>query len=345
MIVRAEALDALGGAIFEAAGAPSDSASLVSRALVDANLAGHDSHGVIRIPEYLSMIKDGRLKPAARPTMAVDQPSAVLVDGGWGFGQVTATFAVDEAVARARTHAVAAVGLIRANHLGRLGAYMEAGAAAGCVTLAWVGGLRGPQQAVPFGGAKPAYGTNPFAAGFPLAGEDPMLVDFATTAVAGGKVMVARAAGQAVPPGCIVDSAGRPTTNPDDFFNGGALLPFGAHKGFGLAVLAELLGQVLTGADETGREVGEQDAFARAGALFVAIDAGIFRSTEQTAENARRSIQRIREIPPAPGFDRVRTPGEPEADAHRTRSAQGIDLPPATWEELQSAARSVGVAI
>ena len=340
---QAHDLQDLGERIFRAANVPDDIARIVTSALVDANLSGHDSHGVIRIPDYVEGVRRGTVRPAARPRVLTQRAATALVSGEWGFGQPAGLAAIDEAVARARQYGVAAVGVVRCNHLGRIGAYVERAAAAGCAAVAWVGGF-GRWRAVPYGGSRPALGTNPLAAGFPLRGEEPVVVDMATTAVAVGKIMVAQAAKKDLPPGSIVDSQGRPTTDPVDFFQGGALLPFGAHKGYGLAVLTELLGQALTGADAHGGDGGGGEVFRHSGALFCAIDVGAFRPADETTAAAERIAGRLRSIPPAAGFERVYTPGEPEARTRRERARAGIELPWDTWRAILATAESAGIS-
>ncbi|HEX4835226.1 MAG TPA: Ldh family oxidoreductase [bacterium] len=341
---RVQDLQELAVRIFRAVETPADTAQIVASALVDANLAGHDSHGVIRIPDYVERIRRGDVRPMARPRVLAHRAATALVSGEWGFGQLAGLAAIDEAVTRVREYGVAAVGVVRCNHLGRVGSYVERAAAAGCVAGVWVGGF-GRGRAVPHGGSRPALGTNPLAAGFPVHGEDPVVVDFATTAVAVGKIMVAHAAKKHLPPGSIIDERGRPTTDPADFLKGGgALLPFGGHKGYSLAVLAELLGLALTGADAYGTDGGGGDVFRHAGALFWAIDVGAFRPAEEAEAAAERIAGRLRAIPPAAGFDRVYTPGEPEARTRRQREQDGIALPGETWRAIVAAAESVGVS-
>jgi hydroxycarboxylate dehydrogenase B len=339
---RAEALTALGASIFAALGAPEDIARIVAGSLVDANLTGHDSHGVLRIPQYAQRIREGKVRPAARPRFVEGRRATGLVSGEWGFGQLAGRLATDEAVRRAREFGIGAVGAVRCNHLGRMGEYMERAAEQGCVASVWVGGL-GQRAAVPHGGRRPTLGTNPIAVGFPVAGEHPVVVDFATTAVAAGKIMVARASHRPLPPGCIVDKDGRPTTNVEDYYAGGALLPAGAHKGFGLSVAAELLGQALTGADAINDAPGKEPVHNHSGAFFIAVDPGIMRPAEDAAAQARRIVDRVRAIPPADGVDRVRTPGQPEVESRRERSAAGFDIPDDTWRAIVDCAQSVGL--
>jgi hydroxycarboxylate dehydrogenase B len=337
-----DTLRTLAARVFGALGTPEDVASLVAGSLVEANLTGHDSHGVLRIPQYVQQVRAGFVKVEARPRVLGARGAAALVSGEWGFGQLAGLAAVDQAVRHAREYGVGVVGLVRCNHLGRLGELAERAASAGCAAMIWVGGL-GP-RAVPYGGSRPALGTNPMAFGFPVRGEHPAVLDFATTAVAAGKVMVARAARKAVPPGWIVDGQGRPATDPEEFFNGGALLPFGGHKGYCLSVFGELLGQALTGAEQLDDIAQAGNDHRHSGALVCAVDAGALRPADETSTAARGIVDRLRAVPPAPGVERVLTPGEPEARARRARVAAAIEVPEDTWGSIIAAAESAGLA-
>jgi hydroxycarboxylate dehydrogenase B len=245
--------------IFTAAGAPADLATEMADALVGANLAGHDSHGVIRIPAYVRMIAEGQLDPKARPEVIKETASTALVDGKWTFGHVAAKFGTSVAIKKAKEAGAAAVSIVRANHIGRLGQWASQAAAEDVIAMVVVGGGSGGSRggrgsAAPFGGAEPAFSTNPIAIGMP-GGEMPdMLIDFATTVVAEGKLQVARAKDVPVPPGSILDKDGNPTTNANDFYNGGMLLPFGGHKGYALAMFVEMLGGAFSPGDEINGE-------------------------------------------------------------------------------------------
>lgn len=337
----AHALEVLGTRIFEAAGAPPDTAQTVAAMLVEANLKGHDSHGVLRIPQYVDRVKSGQIRPAARPKVLAERGATSLVSGEWGFGQPAGVVATDEAVRHAREYGIGAAGLVQCNHLGRVGVYVERAADADCAAMVWVGGL-GTRPAVPHGGSRSALGTNPISLGFPVQDEHPVVLDYATTAIAVGKIMVARAAGKPLPPGLMIDRNGQPTTDPGDFYNDGALLPFGGHKGYALSVLSELLGQALTGSECHDPGTAE-DVFRRAGALFVAIHLGAFRPLEEAKEAARHVVVRLRKVPPAPGVESVQTPGEPEARTMRQRLAGGVEIADATWRSIAAAAAALGV--
>jgi LDH2 family malate/lactate/ureidoglycolate dehydrogenase len=342
---NAEQLRRVSRAAFVATGAPEDIAARVADALVDANLTGHDSHGVIRIPQYVNGIAAGEIDVQARPEVLRETAVSALVDGRWTFGQVAAERATQVAVAKAREAGMATVGLIRAHHIGRLGEYSEMASAQGVILMVFAGGFEGGHGAAPFGGKQIAFGTNPLSFGLP-AGERPdVMVDFATTAVAAGKIRVAMAKGEQLPEGMIADKEGRPTTNPADYFDGGFLLPAGGHKGYGLGVVIELLGQALTGADTTAEANLGGPFYRRSGSLFVALNTGLFRPQEEYSLAADRVVERIKAIAPAPGFQEVLLPGEPELRARWRRVNEGIGVAEATWEAIKACTAPLGVDV
>ncbi len=263
-----EQLHAAASKIFRAAGADEENTKIVVDHLIDANLTGHDSHGVIRIPSYVRAIKQGQLAPAARPAVVRETAAMTLIDAQNTFGQVSALFATDAVVAKAREHGVAVAGTFHGNHIGRVGYYPTRAAAQGVALLVAYGALG--RSAVPFGGRSGALGTNPISFGFPVEGDEPFLLDFATTAIAAGKVSVARDKHEQLPPNTLLDKDGQLTTDPNALSQGGALLPFGGHKGYALSVMATLLSSALVrGGDEAPREPalgGEGSGGSQAGA-------------------------------------------------------------------------------
>lgn len=323
--------------IFEAAGTPSDLAGQMAEILVESNLAGHDSHGVIRIPAYVKAIKEGNIIPDARPEVVEEKGGSALVDGNYGFGHIAAAFATDVAVRKAKANQAAVVSVVRCNHIGRLGEWGSRAARQGVIALVTVGGSGGPGIAAPFGGAARALSTNPISVGVPAGDEEAMLVDFATTGVAEGKVQVARAKGAQLPPGVLLDREGKPSTNPEDLYNGGMLLPFGGHKGFGLAMVVELLGAALTPGQNYNRD-GHSG-----GAVILAVDAATFRPLNEFEAAADATLRRVKAIPPAPGVSEVLLPGEPEQRSKAERLKNGIPIAEATWNAIVEAARGLGL--
>lgn len=339
----AESLRKMSEAIFVAAGASQANAARVTEAMIKANLAGHDSHGVQHVPGYVKRVEQGQIKAAGTPRILRETATTALMSGGWTFGHVGAGQATQLAIAKAQQHQIAAVSLVEADHIGRLGEYGEMGEAAGIIVIALTGTGQKTAAQVPFGGREKLLGTNPIAMGFP-AGEHPgVVLDFATTVVAAGKLAVAQAKGQPVAPGMLIDAEGRPTTDPSILGKGGAMLPFGGHKGYALALAVELLGRVLGGGE--AHAAGNTTPLAEAGSLFIAIDPGAFRPAAEYAASAAALIDRVSTSAPAEGFSEVMVPGEPERRSRQQRGQAGIPLPDATWQELVATANRFGVAV
>ncbi len=351
-IVEPEALEVLGTEVFVALGTPGDVGREVAAHLVRANLAGHDSHGAIRIPQYATMIAQGTIRPASRPTITRERGAAMLVDAGDGFGQFATAFALERGMERAADLGAAVVTLRRANHIGRVGDYTEKAARRGYVAEVTVGAAGpGIGGAAPFGGAARFLGTNPWSLGVPTGGE-PVVVDFATTVVAEGKVRVARAKREPLPPGCIVDKAGQASTDPEDFYAGGMLLPFGGHKGYCLALAAALFGGLaaigesdpsMAGAAAPPTDKGEGDRIA--GVFMLVVDPGAFGDREAYTAAVARVTASLKRVPTAPGVPEVLLPGEPEARTRVQRQREGIALPDDTWEAIAQVASGAGVAM
>jgi hydroxycarboxylate dehydrogenase B len=345
-LVSPDVLRAAGTRIFGAVGAPDEIAARVAHSLVGANLAGHDSHGVIRIPSYVRAVRSGEVIPDASPELVRETEVSAVVDGGWAFGQLTAERATRVAMDKAREHGIAVVAAVRCTHIGRLGEYAEMGAAEGMIVFLAAGGLTGKRgQVAPYGGGRGVLGTNPLAFGFPGGSDEfpVLLADFATSAVAAGKIMVARAKGAPLPPGSIQDAEGRPSTRADDYASGGSLLPFGGHKGYGLMVVVELLGRVLTGSSGYAENGRGGDVYGQSGTLVLAMDPGLFRDRAEYDRDADATLRRIKGIPPAPGIDEVLLPGEPERRARADRERSGVPVEEATLEAIRETAASVGL--
>jgi uncharacterized oxidoreductase len=333
--VAPDELRSLGQDIFVGAGVPIETARQVADSLVGANLAGHDSHGVIRVPTYVELVRGGRIVATAHPELMHETASIAAVDGHWAFGQLTARQSMAIAIAKARDSGIAAVSAVACNHIGRVGEWVEMAADEGLIGFATVAIYGFGLSAAPYGGAERAMSTNPIAFGLPSATRGNVVADFATTTVAEGKLQVARAKGVDVKPGCIIDAHGRPSNSPQDFYDGGAMLPFGAHKGYGLAVVSQLLSLALTGA--LGAAQGELSS----GALFVCMDPGAFGPRAAYGQAADTLLGQIKAVRPAPGFDEVLLPGEPEQRA-RAAHADGVLVDDVTWGKLQELRKTTG---
>ncbi len=332
--------------IVEAVGTPPDNAAIVAQLLVGSHLAGHDSHGIQHLPRYVQEVRAGEIVAQARPQVMRETASTALVGGNWAWGHVTADFVTRLGIRKARESGVALISAVEVNHIGRLGEYVDQAAREGVVGVLVSGGnAEELATAAPYGGRKALLAPNPIAIGFPVAEEPPLIVDFATTRVAGGKVALAKAKGESVPLGWIIDSAGEPSTHPDDYYNGGALLPFGEHKGFGIMVAIEILGRILAGADAFADTPHGGTYFRHVGITLIAIDSGVFSSVGDFGRRTAELAARGRAVPPADGFERVLMPGDFEHANTLARRTAGIEIPEATWEEMCQTAASLGVVI
>ena len=311
--------------------------------LIEANLTGHDSHGVGMLPRYADAYLQGGLRPNATVTTVLDAGAMLRLDGNAGFGQVIGAQAMDLGIARARSLGSCVVALGNAHHLGRIGAWAEQAAAAGLVSMHFVNVIsRG--IVAPHGGADARFGTNPFCAGVPLTGRPPVILDFATSMIAQGKTRVAMNKGERVAPGCLIDDQGRPTQEPRFSVTPpfGALLTFGGHKGFGLAVMCELLG----GALASGMTQRDDDASQRRvlnGMFSVLIDPAALTDRSAFEAEAQAFIDWVKASPPRDGFDDIRIAGEPERAWRAQRSAEGVPVDATTWQEILAAAGKLGV--
>jgi len=340
-IFTADQLRRVGRAIFEAAGTPPEVARRVSDSLVTNNLMGHDSHGVIRITAYLDMIREGRIVPRAQPEVVKETPTTALVDGHWAFGQVVAAQGMEIAIAKAREQHISAVGLFHCPHIGRVGEYPAMAADQGMIGITVCNSRPPGGNTAPFGGRKPFFSTNPLALAVPAGEHPPMLLDFATSVVAEGKVRVARNRGKQIPEGWIIDAEGCPSTNPQDLYEGGALLPFGRHKGYGLALFIDLLGGALTGAGCTSMS----DYDGGNGTFMIVIDIENFRPLEEFRVYVDRLFASLKQVPLAPGFEEILIPGEIEYRTQAQREREGIFVEELTWTQIVEAAGGLGVEV
>jgi len=325
-------------AIMRGGGCGEGEAPTIARRLVDSNLVGHDSHGVLRVPRYLDWIKDGTLRPNTAPTIVFDSDTIAIIDGNRGFGQVTGEFAAKLGIAKAREKGIAMIGLRNVGHLGRVGDWADIAAEAGLVSLHFLN-TSGAQRVAPFGGSDRRLSTNPITIGVPVDGADPVVLDVTTSMVAEGKLMVALNKGERVPEGWIIDKDGRPTTSPKDFYDGGALLTVGEHKGSGLSIVTDLL----AGAVSTGKSSDADDPILRNNMLSIYIAPAVYDAEGGVAREARRFVDFVKASSPAKPGEPVLAPGDVERRNRGARRRSGVPIDDKTWADLLAAAASVGI--
>ncbi len=339
-LVPAEQLHALTTRIFATRGVPEEDAAWVATLLVRANLRGHDSHGVIRVPHYVRALQAGEVNP--RPDVRVERqtPVLALVDGDLGFGQVVARQGTAIAVEKARGQGLSAVTLKRTNHIGRLADWAEMAAAQGLIAMVWANAPMSLNVA-PWGGAARRLGTNPHAIAIP--GPDGTVAlshDFATSVVAEGKLKVKFNRGEAVPPGVMLNGRGQPSTDPREYYSDppGVLLPAAEHKGYGLALAIEVLAGILSGTGAARPTPGP----VQNGTLIVCLDPTRFLPAAEFHRQVAELFRFVRSAPLAPGAKEILIPGEPEARLEQERRAGGIPLDDETWRQLEACAAGVG---
>jgi uncharacterized oxidoreductase len=335
-------------AIFRDAGVPDGEARTVATSLVGANLRGHDSHGVMRVAQYVGFLRDGIYKTGVALKIEHETPAVVVCDGQWGFGQVQAHRLLELIVPKAKALGLAAGTAREVGHIGRLGEYAEAAADRGLILIATVNNCGAGQRVAPPGGVAPRLGTNPLCAAVPTGeGHDPVVLDFGTSVVAEGKVRVYHINKRPVPEGWLLDPEGRPTTDPSVLYNPplGSILPMGgaqAYKGFGLALVLDLLAGGLTG----GRSSHPGAPPARGNnVVFLALDPDRFAGRDALAREASQLVDYLRDTPRAPGVDAITLPGDPERRTLARRTAEGIPIEDAHWAKLVELAGSLGTPV
>lgn len=319
-----------------------DEIDLVADNLIEANLTGHESHGIGMLPRYARAFIEGGLRPNMHAVTRLDAGTLLALDGQAGFGQVIGREAMQQGIARAREHGSCVMALANAHHLGRIGAWAEMAVAQGLVSVHFVNVISRPIVA-PFGGRDARFGTNPFAVGIPVPGREPVVLDIATSIVAQGKTRVAYNKGEALSPGLLLDDQGQPTTDPKFGVVEplGALHTFGEHKGYGLALACELLGGALAGALAVHGPAGGQQRVLN-GMLTFLLDPQRLTAADVFGPEMQAFLDWVRASPPRDGVDRVRVSGEPERETRARRLADGIPIDPTTWNELLQATASLG---
>jgi uncharacterized oxidoreductase len=331
--------------IFSSAGSRADFASKVAHHLVMANLKGHDSHGVGMVPAYVGNIRAGNLRMDAEAEVIRDTGAVMLVDGKCGFGQVVGSQATQMAIDRVRETGLVCMGVRNCHHLGRIGSYGEQCGEAGFVSMHFVNVVGHGPLVSPFAGRDRRMSTNPFCCVVPRASEAPIVLDMATSAVAQGKVRVAYMKGAEVPPGSLIDHQGNSTNDPKVMFEEpfGSLGPFGLHKGYGLAVMCELLGGGLAG-EWTAQPGNPRENTIVNHMLMFVLDPAAFGGIERFASEVDAMVDYLHETTPAEGADKVRIPGEPEREAVADRTAHGILIDDNSWSGIVKAAAAAGLS-
>jgi uncharacterized oxidoreductase len=337
--------------IFQAEGCSADEAERIARNLVGANLTGHDSHGVLRTPRYVSWLRAGQVKAGQSLQIVTDTPAFALADGCFGFGQTIAPQSVELGIAKARQGGVAIIAVRNSGHIGRVGDWAEMAAEAGIVSIHFVN-VAGSQLVAPFGGVERRISTAPFTVGFPVAGDEPVILDFATSLVAEGKVMVAASGGKPLPPDVLIDTNGNYTNDPRVLYGDtldahntetrtgiGAIRAMGDHKGSGLALICELLAGALTASGCCGP--GER-TLANGMLSFYINPGGLGLADAMTAE-AKRYLDWVKASRPADPDGEVLLPGEPERRKREQRLREGIPIPEDGWASICEVARRANI--
>jgi len=322
-----------------AAGCPVSVATRVAYALVESNLVGHDSHGVMRIPAYIDAIRAGTLIPTGAINVVAETPSTTLLDCGWNFGHVGAAHGMELAIEKARVQGLGMTVLRHCDHTGRIGEYVVMAAQHGMIGQVFCNGSSPGGLVAPFGGTQRALGANPIAWGIPGGDTEPIFLDFATAAVAHGKIEVAADKGELLPEGFILDKFGRPTRDPRDALDGGVILPFGGHKGYALGVLIELIGGGLSGVGFPLVPGYRWDQ----GTVLLAVNVETFQPLAAFKQMISEFKTHLKSLPPAPGVDEILLPGEMEWQTKRKRVREGIPFPETTWKRIVEVAALFGI--
>jgi uncharacterized oxidoreductase len=347
LLIDAAELTAKTQRVFAAAGSAESEAEIIADHLVEANLKGHDSHGVGMIPSYLRNLGGGKVKPNEPGRIVSDSGSMVVYDGERGYGQIVARAATELAIERAKANGVAVVALRNAHHIGRVGTYGELCAAAGLVSLHFVNITDQRPAVAPWRGSDGRFGTNPLCIALPGPAPDrPIIADMATSRIAMGKVRVARNKGEEIAPGTLLDSDGKPTTDPHVMYRRprGALMTFGEHKGYALAFICEMLAGAVTGSGTMRPERQDAESVTN-GMLMIAIDPARLVDRAWLLDEIAAMSGYITDSPSARPGEPVLIPGDPERANRARRLKDGVPIDEETWREIAVAARGLNVLI
>ncbi|MEX2120940.1 MAG: malate/lactate/ureidoglycolate dehydrogenase [Pirellulales bacterium] len=328
-------------AVFAAAGSQPPEPERIAHYLVESNLVGHDSHGVIRVASYVQWLREGKVLANRSLNVVLENECLAVVDGQFGFGQTVGEAAVRLGIAKARRQGVSVVALRNCGHLGRIGDWPALAAESNQVSLHFVNTSGAGLLVSPFGGIERRLSANPIAAGVPMPGTWPLVVDISTSSVAEGKIRVALNKGVAVPDCCIIDSQGEPTNDPRVFYANppGAILPFGGHKGYGLCLLADVLAGALTGNGCTAPGVTRLSN----GMLSIYLDLNFFGEEKSILDEVQRFVRFVKSSRPATPDGEILVPGEVEELSRARRLEQGIELDDTTWSQIVQTCRTLNM--
>ena len=329
--------------LFIQAGSAQDEAEQIAEHLVEANLRGHDSHGVGMIPAYIKHLSEMAVTPNRKPELVSDLGALMAFDGGMGYGQPVANAVMDAAGDRAQDLGAVVVSLRNVQHVGRIGAYGERLARRGFLSIHFVNAVYAQPCVAPFRGSDARLMTNPICVTVPReAGALPIVLDFATSAIALGKVRVALNKGVETPINTLIDHKGQPTRAPQAIFGEprGAIMPFGLHKGWGLALIAEILGGALAGG---GTQAGERRPGLVNGMFSIVVDQGRLARGSQFFDEVSELVDYVKASPAADPAEPVLVPGDPEQITMAERKANGVPIDANSWREILGAAKAVGL--
>ncbi len=321
-ISSADAIDRVSRALCHC-GCPAETAMVTAHHLVDASLCGMESHGLMRVLQYVEQFKSGYMAVDAKPLFSKTSLGSYEIDGQSAIGILSMEMGVIEGCRMAKENGISAIAIRGAGHTGILGKFAEKAADQGCMMIIIGGGNRKKwAQVAPYGGRRAVFPTNPYCIGIPGGDRGPVVMDFATSKMAGGWIYAAKSAGALLPEGAIIDAAGNPSVDPDDYFNGGAILPAGGPKGYSLALLAELMAEAMLG-----------PATTECNWLMITLNTAIYREASTLQRIAEEILDDCRRCPPASGFKNVEIPGERERD-HRAAANGVIAVPEETWKQI-----------
>ena len=344
---HAQDLDALARACLDKVGVPADDAALVADHLVEAGLMGHDTHSVLRLPQYVNMAREGVVESGAQLQVLQQSDYSARLSGCWNYGPVTATRAVELALDKVRDGALAVVGVRDCNHVARLGRFAELATQKDCICLMTANGHGGDWSVAPFGGTARRLPTNPICCGIPTGGDWPVILDMTTSMISGGDMRLLRNTGQDAPEGMLIDADGEPTTKVEEYYGPppGAILPLGypdsGHKGYGLSVMVDILSGAVSGVGMT------EEAPERTGnALFIAVlKVEAFQPLAEFYSEVQDFIEYVKSCPPAAGFDEVYLPGERAHNKMLVRRREGLYVDEGAWKEIGELVVELGVEL